>query len=197
MFMAVSGKNPMNVYFTASIVGKKNFLKNYETIINILKEKRFTVQSEHIIDVSESDIRMETRDKRIKFQRDLESWIQKCDCMVVETSFPSISVGYEISLGVQYQKPILILYAVGNPPSLLAHHAEETVVCEKYTVDTVGEIIDDFINYVRGASDTRFTFFITPQIASYLEKVSKKEKMPKSVYLRKLIEAHIHGHPDL
>jgi len=92
---------------------------------------------------------------------------------------------------MQYGKPILILYAVGNPPSLLAHHSNDKLVCEKYTINTVREIINDFVNYVRGASDTRFTFFITSEIAAYLEKVSRKEKMPKSVYLRKLIEEHM------
>jgi hypothetical protein len=186
---------PMNIYFTASIVGKKNFLSNYMVIVNYLRAKGFTVQAEHIVNVSEAEIHMETREQRLKFQRTLERWIQKCDFMVVETSFPSISVGYEISLGVQFNKPILLLYAVGAPPSLLAHHSDEKVVCEKYTPDTVSGIIDDFINYVRGASDTRFTFFITPQIARYLEKISIKEKMPKSVYLRKLIETHIQSHP--
>ena len=185
----------MNVYFTASIIGKKNFLNNYLSIIDILRKNGSTVQSEHIINETESAIHIETREARLKFLRKLESWIRKCDFMVVETSFPSISVGYEISLGVQYHKPVLILYSIGNPPSLLAHHSDGTVVCEKYTSATLRTIIDDFVNYVREACDRRFTFFITPQIAVYLQKVSRKEKMPKSVYLRKLIESHIKEHP--
>lgn len=191
----MAGTNQLNVYFTASIVGKKNFLSNYRVIVDILRAKGFTVQAEHILNVSETEIRMETREQRLKFQHQLERWIQKCDLMVAETSFPSISVGFEISLAVQYGKPVLILYSGANPPSLLAHHSEEKFVCEKYTVNTVKEIIDDFVNYVRGSSDTRFTFFITPKIAGYMEKVSRKEKMPKSVYLRKLIEQHIAEHP--
>ena len=187
--------NPLNVYFTASIVGKKNFLTEYKVIVGALRAKGFTVQAEHILNVSEAEIHMETRDVRLKFQRQLERWIQKCDFMIVEASFPSISVGYEISLAVQYAKPILILYTVENPPSLLAHHSDDKLVCEKYTLNTVCGIIDDFVAYVRGASDTRFTFFITPEIATYLEKISRKEKMPKSVYLRKLIERHIRENP--
>ena len=193
--MNTTRNSGINVYFTASIVGKKNFLSNYRVIIEALRAKGFTVQAEHILNISEAEIHMESREQRLKFQHQLERWIQKCDFMVVETSFPSISVGYEISLGVQYGKPILILYSVGNPPSLLAHHTEEKLVCEKYTIDTVQGIINDFVNYVRGASDTRFTFFITPKIAAYLEKVSRKEKMPKSVYLRQLIEKHIEANP--
>ena len=108
--------------------------------------------------------------------------------MIAETSFPSISVGYEISLALQYRKPVLILYSTGDPPSLFAYHDDEKLVAEKYTLANVRETIDNFVNYVHGATDTRFTFFITPQIARYLERISKRKKLPKSVYLRRLIE---------
>ena len=185
----------MNVYFTASIVGKKDYLPNYLNIIKILKKKGYTVQSDHIIDVTESQIHMKTRDERLKFHKKLENWIQHCDFMVVESSFPSISVGYEISIALQHRKPVLILYSVGDPPSLFGYHSDEKIVSEKYTNESVEDIIDEFIMFVKEAADTRFTFFVTPQIAAYLDKISVKEKTPKSVYLRKLIEEHIKNYP--
>lgn len=185
----------MNVYFTASIVGKKEYLSNYLTIVEMLSKRGFTVQADHILNMTESAINLETRENRLRFHRRLENWIQKADFIVVESSFPSISVGYEISLALQYRKPVLILYSVGDPPSLFAYHSDERIVCEKYTKTSLTQIIDDFINYVHGSADTRFTFFITPQIAAYLEKVSKKKKMPKSVWLRRLIEEHMGGNP--
>lgn len=178
----------MTVYFTASIVGKKHYLSHYLAIINHLKSKNYEVVSDHIINSTSSQIISENRDERIRFQNRLEKWISDADFMIAETSFPSISVGYEISLALQQNKPVLVLYSEGNPPSLLVHHKDENLTCEKYSLSTLPEIIDDFINYVEGAADTRFTFFITSEIASYLDKVSKKEKVPKSVYLRKLIE---------
>ena len=177
----------LKTYFTASIVGKKDFLSDYLKIIDLLKSKDCEVISDHIIRSTVSEVKLENRDDRLKFHKQLESWITNCDFVVVETSFPSISVGYEISLALHLLKPILILYSTGDPPSLLAHHREEKLVCEKYTLSTLEGIISDFINYVQGTSDSRFTFFITSQIASYLEKVSRKKKVPKSVYLRKLI----------
>jgi hypothetical protein len=193
--MKSSLPTPMNVYFTASVVGKDTYLTNYLKIIDTLKSKGFIVQADHILNVTEADIHMKTREERLRFHKQLESWIQKSDCMVVEASFPSISVGYEISLALQYRKPVLLLYSIGEPPSLFAYHSDEKLIAEKYTMDTVEAIVNDFINYVHGATDTRFTFFITPQIATYLEKISKQEKMPKSVYLRQLIESHIRENP--
>lgn len=178
----------MTVYFTASIVGKKHYLSNYLAIINHLKAKSCQVISDHIINSSPRQIYTEKKEERTKFQNQLEKWINSCDFIVAETSFPSISVGYEISFALQQNKPVLVLYAVGNPPSLLAQHKDENLDCEKYTLSTLPEMIDNFIKYVEGAADNRFTFFITSEIASYLDKVARKEKVPKSVYLRKLIE---------
>jgi len=177
----------MKVYFTASIVGKKNYLKNYLEIIETLKEKDCFVTSDHIIKHTAEAIRLEKKEDRLKFHKQLERWIGSCNFMVVESTFPSISVGYEISLALKFNKPVLILYCEGDPPSLLDHHHEDSLVCEKYTSDTLPDIIDDFMNFAQGSADSRFTFFITPEIASYLEKVAKKEKLPKSVYLRRLI----------
>ncbi|OGK18459.1 hypothetical protein A2866_00640 [Candidatus Roizmanbacteria bacterium RIFCSPHIGHO2_01_FULL_39_8] len=178
----------MNVYFTASIVGRDRNLQNYRKIIDILTTKGFKVMSDHIMNTSPEKIRMETKEERLKFHSQLEKNIRSADFMVIESTFPSISVGYEISIGLHFRKPVLILYSNGDPPSLLAHHADEKLICEKYTPDTVKEIIDDFVNYIEGKQDTRFTFFITPEIAHFLEKKSQREKLPKSVYLRKLIE---------
>ena len=178
----------MIVYFTASIVGKKRYLSNYLKIIDILEKKNFSIISDHIIKTTEAQIHFETKEERLKFNEQLAKWISSCDFVIAETSFPSISVGYEISLSLKLGKPVLILFGEGDAPSILAYSKDEKLVCEKYTPKTLEDIIDDFINYIQGTEETRFTFFITPEIAVHLEKISKKEKMPKSVYLRKLIE---------
>ena len=178
----------MRAYFTASIVGKKHYLANYLTVIQTLTDQGIHVDSDHIIKTDESTIHMETLKERLAFQKKLEQWINEADFMVVEATFPSISVGYEISLALNRKKPVLVLYSQGEPPSLIFNNEEEKIVCEKYTPDTIKEIIADFLNYVEGKSDMRFTFFISSAIAAYLEKRAKQMKVPKSVYLRYLIQ---------
>lgn len=178
----------MIVYFTASIVGKRRYLSNYLQIIDAIKNKNFSIISDHIINTTEAQIRFETKEERLEFTKQLEKWISSCDFVIAETSFPSISVGYEISIALKLGKPVLILFKEGQAPSLLAHHKDDRLVCEKYTLKTLQDIIADFISYIQGTEETRFTFFITPEIALHLEEISKKEKLPKSVYLRKLIE---------
>jgi len=178
----------MTAYFTASIAGKQYHTAKYQKIIDILRAKNIEVMADHIMDATEAKISLETKQERIAFHNKLEEWITGCDFMVAEVTFPSISVGYEISLAIHRGKPVLLLYSEGNPPSLLSEHKEERIICEKYTITTLREIIDYFLYYVKGSNDMRFTFFITPKIAAYLEDLSKKAKIPKSVYLRHLIE---------
>lgn len=180
--------NKLTAFFTGSIAAKEQYKNNYIHIIDYVKSQGHTVISEHMLNATETSIRMKEREDRLQFHAQLEKWIHQCDFMIAETSYPSISVGYEISIALRVGKPVLILYSEGDPPSLFAHHKDEKIMCEKYTIHNVNEIIRDFIQYISGKSDLRFTFFITPKIISYLDTISKKEKLPKSVYLRKLIE---------
>lgn len=178
----------MKAYFTASIVGKKFHLGKYQKIVDLLTEKDVAVTAEHILRVEEKDIQLQSREKRLAFHQQLEDWINTADFLVAETSFPSISVGYEISMALDRGKPVLILYSEGDPPSLFAYHENEKIVCEKYTAESLPTIIADFLQFVRGEADTRFTFFISSKQAAYLAKMSRKHRVPKSVYLRSLID---------
>lgn len=179
----------MKAYFTASIVGKKYHLEYYRKIVSILRKKGVDVTADHILNIGEKDIQMQTKEKRLAFHNQLEKWIGSADFMVVESTFPSISVGYEISMAINRDKPILVLYREGDAPSLFEYHKEEKLICEKYDETTLMPIIEDFLNFAHMGSDHRFTFFITSEIARHLEDMARKHKMPKSVYLRKLIEA--------
>jgi hypothetical protein len=108
--------------------------------------------------------------------------------MVVESSFPSISVGYEISLARQARKPILILYQEGDPPALLNGIDDEKVICEHYTATSLEETLNSFLHYIKGKADTRFTFFITASQLAHLTQKAKDKRIPKAAYLRSLID---------
>lgn len=177
----------MNAYFTASVVGKKHLLPKYHAILSILKKRGVHAIADHILNVEEKDINLQTKEKRLHFHQQLEDWIHGCDFMIAETSFPSISVGYEISMALDRNKPILILYSESDPQSLFAFHESEKIICEKYTMTTLETIINDFLQYVRGEADARFTFYLTSKQAMHLDKQGKKKHLPKSAYLRQLI----------
>ncbi len=178
----------MRAYFTASVVGKKPLLTKYHAILLILKSLGIEPIADHILNVEEADIHLQTKEKRLNFHKQLEDWINSCDFMIAETSFPSISVGYEISMALDRNKPILLLYSTGDPPSLFAYHESQKIICEKYTLLTLESIIAEFLNYIRSTEDARFTFYLTSKQAKHLDTQGKKQHIPKSVYLRRLID---------
>ncbi len=177
----------MNIYFTASIVGKKQYLPNYLKIIDILKQENHQVACEHIINSTEAQINLQTKENREQFHKKLRKWIMEADCMIVEASFPSISVGFEISLALSFGKPVLILYTT-EMPTLFKSYNDEKLICEEYKLSELKDIIEDFLTFAEGKNEHRFTFFIDSKIANFLDEISRKKKLPKSVYLRQLIE---------
>jgi hypothetical protein len=186
--------NSMNIYFTASVSAKNKYLIEYKNIIGYLETLGHTVTSKHITDITESQIQEESREEILRFQTKVEQWIKKCDCIIADTSFPSVSVGYEIALALRIGKPILVFYGEGGPPSLLTYYKDEKLITEKYSDAHYKDIIENFINFVRGKTELRFTFFITSAIAVFLDEVARKEKLPKAVYIRKLIEKDMRHH---
>lgn len=180
--------NAIKVYFTASIIGKKLYEKNYLRIIDILKKQNSEVIADHIIHETDKRILAESKEERLAFQDQMEKWIATSDCVIAESSYPSTSVGFEISLALHLGKPVLILYCDTNPPSLLTHHKSEKLICEHYRDETVNEIIEDFLRFVQGNTDIRYTFFMPSYIAQYLEKICHEKRIAKSVYIRNLIE---------
>jgi len=178
----------MNIYFTASIVGKKHYLSSYEAIITELKKHSQTVISDHILLSSEEEINMETKEERRTFHSKLEHWITDADCVVVEASFPSISVGYEISLALSKGKAVLVLHTDTDPPSLLPELNAERLVIERYEVESLPTIITDFLLYAKGSHESRFTFYLTHKQSVKLTFLAQQSGIPKSAYLRNLID---------
>lgn len=182
----------MKAYFTGSIVGKHRYIKDYEHIIALLKKYGCSVKSDHIMNVEPDQIRPLGRKERLAFHEKLEKWIRECDFVVANVSFPSISVGYEIAMALYQHKPVLVLHALSTKaPNLLTDHKNDQVVCEAYTQQTLPEQIVEFIRYAKARVEMRFTFFITPRIAAHLETMAKEHHVPKSVYLRQLLEREI------
>ena len=178
----------MKVYFTASLSAKSEYLHFYKDIVTYLSSKGCEVQANQILNATEQMVAEMPKEKRLHFHEQVISWIHDCDFMVAELSHPSTSVGYEISLALRSGKAVLILYSKGDPPSLFAVHKDEKIVIENYNKENLNKKIDNFIDFVTLHHDLRFTFFITPRIARYLDDISKSLKTPKSVYLRRLIE---------
>jgi hypothetical protein len=178
----------MVIYFTGSIGAKDRTAKHYLEIINKLISRGHTVVADHILNTTEKMIAAKPRKERLEFHKKMEEWVQSANCIIAETSYPSVSVGYEIGLASRIGKPVLVLYSAGDGPSLLTEHKSDHIITQRYTSANLGSILDNFLGFVKDYRDVKFTFFINPKLVKYLDEVSQDNDIPKSVYLRRLIE---------
>lgn len=190
----------MKIYFTASIYQSNNFGENYKLINSTLKNLGYDVISDHIIGVELNEISTGAEEDRRAFYKKVVKWIKDCNILVAEVSFPSsVNIGHEITLGLENEKPVLALYQKGFNPIFLEGNTNEKFILIEYDPTNPKElerIIKSSLKKLIKATDIRFNFFISPEIVRYLDWVAKVKRVPRSVYLRDLIEDDMKKHKD-
>lgn len=183
----------MKVYFTAAIARNDETFRRYSSIISHLRSLGYSVVS-NIEAPAKDTIDEVSRETLLDLQNTVEHWIHDCNFMVVDTLSPSVSVGYEISQALRLRKPVLVFHDTSGPPSLLRFHKNVNLISERYDPKAFKDAIDRFVRAIEWKAETKFIFLITPEIAAFLDYIVAREKTPKSVYVRKLIENDMKNH---
>lgn len=178
----------MKAYFTGALYQKEKFLDKYKRIIITLKKVGYEVM-EDTVEVSLEDALEKTDAERVEYYKKVLKWVDKSDIIVAEASFPStLSIGHEITLAAEKSKPVIVLYMEGFEPTFLMGLKSDKIVWVKYTEKDLENVLEDAVEKARGQTDVRFNFFVSPKILSYLDWVAKNKMIPRSVFLRDLIE---------
>lgn len=181
----------MKIYFTTSLTGKKYYEENYKKIVNYLKELNCKIAYEQVFTSSKEKISQETREERLVYHKLLNKNLNWCDVVVSEVSYPSTATGYEICLALRQGKPVLALYVEqkGDFPPILKALREQEATIASYNLDNLKDILKDYLDFVKTeVINKRFTLLLSPKIIKLLDKGAKHQKIPRSVYIRKLIE---------
>lgn len=184
----------MYISFLASHSQKNDLLPYYERISNYLKNNQNKIYTgtlfEDIAPVIDEGIRREWYESTIKN-------IKKSDVIVIEISYPSTAnVGHELTYALDSGIPCVALYKRGRDPMFLRGIVNEKLTIVSYEDDNLEEVLGDSLEYALSQQDTRFNFFISPQIGNYLDWVSKNKRIPRAVYLRRLIEEDMKKNKD-
>jgi len=132
----------MKIYFAGSIRGGRDDWSLYKEIIGLLSLYG-DVLTEHIGDSTLSISGEDLSDKFIH-DRDLD-WLKSCEYLVAEVTRPSLGVGYEISMAIQFGKRVLCIYRPSITPSLSAMIAGSGVTVRLY--EQVDELEAIFLSY--------------------------------------------------
>jgi len=135
----------MNIYFSCSLTGGRDFEGIYESIVDHMIVRGHEVPTEHLARPEVMDLERVVDPEEV-YQRDI-AWIDECDAVVAEVSTPSHGVGYEIAYALGQAKPVLCCHRRGVPVSkMITGNNSDTIVVRTYEEDNeVIELIDMFL----------------------------------------------------
>lgn len=177
----------MKIYFECSARGLKEHGKNYLLIYQTLEQLGHT----HVSDFRETVVLSEytsSHDANVNLYRSAVKNIDKCDVLVLEISTNSLTMGFLMQRALSIGKPVIALHLPGHFPLFAAGNEDEKLQVVEYTDDQVSRLLRTALDYAEAQNDVRFNFFISPIIGNYLDWIAKNKKVPRSVYLRNLIE---------
>ncbi|MBP7740732.1 hypothetical protein KA089_00945 [Candidatus Woesebacteria bacterium] len=178
----------MKIYFTSSARGISDFKTKYGKIFQSIEKLGHKNLDDLVLTIDKDVFYDGTHnDQTILYEKTIK-FIKKCDIVILEVTIPSLSMGYVLHKSLEMNKPVIALYQPGNPPFFAQGIENDKLQVIEYTDNDVEQTLKDAIEYAQGKADVRFNFFISPSIGNYLDWISKVKKIPRSVYLRGLIE---------
>jgi len=187
----------MKIHFVAAISQREDYGVYYDRIMDVFKHNDWKLVADHIVGKDLDRIMHQTDEEKVEHYKKVMKWVGLADLVVAEASFPStVHVGHEISLALEKGKPVVVLYKEGRAPVFLQGLESERLVVEEYNDSNLERVLMDSIKYASEQQDTRFNFFISPRIGTYLDWVAKHKRIPRAVYLRKLIERDMQNNQE-
>ncbi len=188
----------MKVTFIASHSQAVELGEYYNRIKKVLDERGYTVHSGTLFDKKDRTTEYtEDQKKREEWYKESIAKVRESDVVVVETSYPSTAnVGHELTYALDLGKPVIALYKSGRDPFFLRGRVDDKLTILPYTTYDLEQVLANAFDYALATQDVRFNFFISPQIGRYLDWVAQKRRIPRAVFLRKLIETDMQADKD-
>ena len=183
----------MKVYFSSSVRTKKFYDENIKRIHQLITELGYKQASDFIIKVNPEDFYKRTPQEAVSFYKKMVKEIKEADICVFEISLDSSGIGYSINMALDSGKPVVALHTPDRKPYLLEMINHPKVQVLEYTETDLKDVLKDALELAKDQMDIRFTFFITPKIAQYLDFIKKKRRVARATFLRFLIEKAMKG----
>ncbi len=180
----------MKVFFTGSPRALKDtqMRAEHEAIYKAIEKIGATHLSRLVINADPDVFYRANQDDVLKHYNNTIECVKKADVVVAETSMQSMSMGYLVEKALSMNKPVVVVHRVGAPPFFFSGIEDDRLQILEYSVGTAESVIQKAFEYAINQQEVRFNFFISPAIGRYLDWISKVKKIPRSVYLRALIE---------
>ncbi len=188
MCLVTRGRSKMKIHFMAPLIHGSR--EDYVRIVNLIEKQGHSVVTRHALERSPVEIEKESPAEAELYAKKISTWVKKADAVVFEVTEPDVSIGFEVATALNLSKPVIILYRrdKGAIPHALKGIHNDRMQLLSYDDNTLDEMLELALDFAEETGDIRFNFFVTPSINAYLDWIAKVKKLPRSVYLRNLIE---------
>jgi len=180
----------MRFFFSASVHGKKTIESNYRIIEQEVKRLGHEVDANTVLTQDPAEMDKFDENRSLAFHKSVMNGMKRADGLLIEASYPSIGVGFNLASAVQLGKPVIVFYSGKEEPHIfrtLEKINDKFQVIRYSSHDQLRKEIPPALAFATENQDTRFNFFISPEHAKYLDWIAQTYKMSRSVHLRRLI----------
>jgi nucleoside 2-deoxyribosyltransferase len=181
----------MIVHFIGATSNLNQDLPFYREIIKIIHTSASVLARDWVEPAQKFAAKSKDRnslDWQAVYQENIEA-LARADIVIAEATTKSFSTGFQVATAIQQKKPVLILTRNNALAGTFGSGiSSDFVKRENYNLETLGDIVSDFINENSiDNKDLRFNFFIDRQIYNYLRWASYKSGKTKAEILRDLV----------
>ncbi|MEN8253095.1 MAG: hypothetical protein ABFQ62_01825 [Patescibacteria group bacterium] len=186
----------MKFYFCASARGHKKLKEDYLGICGVMEEMGHQNLDDLATTVNPDSFYEGSHGDQIgHYERTIKN-VKLSDVVVLELSTHSLSMGYIMQKALESGKSVIALYQGDNYPHFALGIDNDKLQIIEYGKDNLKESLKNALEFAKDQSDIRFNFFISPTIANYFDWIAKNKRIPRSVYLRRLIEADMKANTE-
>lgn len=178
----------MKVFFSTSPRAKQDYSQEIKRIYEYFDKNQLQLTDQIIRNVTEEEFYSWNDAQRKKYYSNTIGAIKKADICIFEVTFPSLGVGHLINQALISGKPVIAMYTNGKKPFMLDSAEIDKITLVEYHNKNLETVLSSALDYAKENSDVRFNFFISPSIGHYLDWIAREKKVPRSVFLRRLIE---------
>jgi hypothetical protein len=170
----------MDIVFIAP-TGMKKIPQEYEEIIRVCKQLRTKVNADYIKETPHN-----VKDMEKKYWKTVDT-IKHTDIVIAEATQLTVDISRLISISLQNHVPTILLYKEKSPASFV-FEPSRLLLMKHYSLDTLEEILRQHLKKVSKKKLLyRFNLMLSKELGSYVMDKSKKQRVSKADYIRKLI----------
>lgn len=183
--------NNIKVCLINSIRNKPYSDEAIKHIIFAVKKTKGQIIHEHVSSMNQQKLNELSKDSNLDFHRKVFSNIRASHLIISECSKESLSVGFLLSYALEHEKPLIIFIKKGCTfPNLFTYLSDEKkiYIVEYSSYEELQILTYEYIDLALSELETRFNFYISPELNNYVKWAAKKSNVSKSAFVRKSLE---------